>query len=182
MHLKSAMILASLLFVSQVQAASAPTEADVQRMIIETKNSIVEGFLVGTWSTVNYFGRLVDPATGQVVQSLHSGRWFTFREDRASYNRDRTYQFMRSASGQFISGVIVAEGTFKIDGRRLLLHRRTESWYPSPNDPSGRPMYKDRPGLQDSSFDIIVLEGEILTLREEDQTVTTFRRGPGSDK
>ena len=161
MHFKSAKILIGLLLVHTVFAASAQTAS--------------REALIGTWSTVNFFGQLVNPATGAVTQSLHSGRWFTF-------NADGTYEYMRVGSGQLISGAVVAQGNFEINGNRLLLHRKTDSWYPSPGDRSGRPMYKDRRSSEDSALDVELSGPAEMILREKDGTVATFRRDPKSNR
>jgi hypothetical protein len=160
MQFRSAILLASFLLVNTVHGASSPTERS-------------RDVLIGTWSTSNYFGHLVNPATGAVVQSLHSGRWFTF-------NANGTYQYMRIASGRLISGVVVAQGTYELIGNRLNLHRKTESWYPSRGDLSGRPMYKDRRNPESSIVYVEFRGPAEMVLREEDDTVSTFRRDPNS--
>ena len=159
---KPVIVLVSLLLVNSVYSASAPRGHS-------------RDALIGTWSTVNFFGQLVNPVTGAVTQSLHSGRWFTF-------NPDGTYEYMRVASGQLISGVVVAQGTYEVNGNRLILLRTTESWYPSQGDPSRRPMYKDRSNPQKSTVDVEFRGPAEIIVREEDGTGSTFRRDPKSSK
>jgi hypothetical protein len=157
MDSKSAIVLASILLASTVYAASfqmTPREA-----------------LIGTWSTANYFGRLVNPSTGAVV-SRYTGKWYSF-------DADGTYAYAIIGSGRLISGAAIEKGTYEVNGNRLLLHRKTDSFYPHPDDLSGRPMYEDSPASKDITL-YVELKGpaEIVIRKEGD--AETFRRDPNS--
>jgi hypothetical protein len=183
MHFISVIVLASLLFGNTVHAASAPTDSDnqgmqdIQRMMDETRNQIIQFWaqqrrLIGTWSTVNYYGHLVNPATGTIV-SQHGGKWFTF-------DADGTYVYTLIGSGPLVSGAAVDKGTYVLNGDRLSLHQKTESFYPHPTDPSGRPMYKDRPTSENITLYVRFKGPAEMVLQKEGSTTETFRRDPNS--
>jgi len=142
-------------------AALAPPPAATGRM----------GALTGSWSTVNYFGELVNPSTGAPVLSSYSGQWFSFHPDG-------TYQYTIAGSGQIICGVVMAKGTYAVSGNTVLLHQRTESWYPLPNDPTHKPMYRDRPTPQDSTLAIEFRDPGTILIRQRGAAADTFHRQP----
>src|SRR5215813_14388648 len=157
MHFRSALVLASLLVINTVHAGSAPTETTKQ-------------LLSGDWSTTSYYGFLRNPSTGALGRSLHDGKWFAFRAD------DSSYKYVNIVSGPLMSGIIIEQGTYEVNGNRLILHRNTESWLPADDDPSGRPAYKDRRNPEDWILGFN-LRGQVLVIRG-DNIKETFRRDP----
>jgi len=99
------------------------------------------GDLIGNWSTTAYAGDLVNPNTGAFLQSAYTGQSYVLHPDG-------TYRYSIAASGQFITAVVIENGTYTFQQGRLLLHRKTQSWYPSPRDAARRPMYRDKPSAE----------------------------------
>ena len=128
--------------------------------------------LIGNWSTVGYYGELVNPATGAFLQSAYNGEWYAF-------GADGTYRYTIAGSGQFITGVVIARGTYEVSGNTVLLHRKTESWYPLPNDATHKPMYKDRPSPEDFTL-VIESRGPGEILIKERGMADTFHRQPNN--
>jgi len=182
MHFKPVVILASLLVINTVHAASAATTIDDQlldQMKRDTRKAIIDDLnrrkaiaLAGDWSTTSYYGFLRNPSTGGLGRSLHNGKWFAFRAD------DSSYKYVNIASGPLISGTIIEEGTYEVNGNRLILHRKTESFLPANDDPSGRPGYKDRRNPEDSTLEFN-LSGQELVIGKG-YYAETFRRDPNS--
>jgi hypothetical protein len=160
MTFKSAAILVGLLLVNTLYASSDGRG--------QSRNA-----LIGKWSTAHYFGRLVNPGTGAPVQSLHSGQWFDF-------NADGTYSYLHIASGQLISGAIVEQGTYELYGERLLLHAKKTSFYPSPGDPSGRKMSKDRAISEETILNVKFEGATKIRVWEGDTRPDVFTRDPNS--
>jgi len=132
----------------------------------------LSGALVGNWSTGSYYGELVNPATGAFLQSTYNGEWYAFGADGA-------YRYTIAGSGQFITGVVIAKGTYEVSGNTVLLRQKTESWYPLPNDATHKPMYKDRPSPQDSTL-VIEFRGPGEILIKQRGMAGTFHREPNS--
>ncbi|HXN46193.1 MAG TPA: hypothetical protein VN893_06100 [Bryobacteraceae bacterium] len=128
------------------------------------------GPLVGNWSTSGYYGELVNPSTGAFLQSSYSGQWYSFRADG-------TYQYTIAGSGQIITGIVIAKGTYEVRGKTVLLHQKTESWYPMPRDATHKPMYQDRPTPEDSTIAIEFRGPETIVVRGIG-TPDTFHRQP----
>ncbi len=120
-------------------------------------------FLVGNWSTANYFGDLVNPSTGAYQQSSYTGEWYTF-------GADGTYRYTIAASDQLITGVVMCAGTYEVGGNTVHLHQKTESWYPLPRDATHKPMYKDRRTPQEIT----------LVIEPKSPTEILIRQGAGS--
>lgn len=128
--------------------------------------------LVGDWSTTGYYGELVNPANGSFVVSSYSGEWYRF-------GADGTYRYTIAGSGQIIVGVVICNGTYETKGNTLLLHQKTESWYPLPRDPTRKPMYRDRPTPAEKTLRVEPKgPGEIVI--REGTSASTFHRDPQS--
>lgn len=128
------------------------------------------GPLVGNWSTADYYGELVNPSTGAFLQSSYSGEWYSFRADG-------TYRYTIAGSGQIITGVVIAKGIYEVRGNTVLLHQKTESWYPLPRDATHKPMYQDRPSPEDSTI-TIEFRGPATMLVRGRGSPGTFHRQP----
>jgi hypothetical protein len=102
------------------------------------------------------------------VQSESNGQWYKFDADGA-------YRYTMMGSGRFISGAIMDHGSYEVRGNRLLLHRKTQSWFPLPRDAARRPSYKDRPSPEDSAVEIEFTAPSEMRVRQRD-TTDTFRK------
>jgi hypothetical protein len=130
--------------------------------------------LVGNWSTVGYYGDLVNPSNGAFLQSSYTGEWYAF-------NADGSYRYTISGSGQFITGVVMTRGSYELNGNKVVLHQKTESWYPMPRDATHKPMYKDRPTAQDSTIEVEFHGPAEMKVRTSGSSMTeTFKRDPNS--
>jgi hypothetical protein len=103
------------------------------------------GSVIGNWSTSNVYGDIVNRSTGAFLMSNYSGEWYIFKADG-------TYRYTHAASGRFIAGVVITEGSYEGRGDTVLLHQKTESWYPFHNDPSHKPMFKDKPTPEETTL------------------------------
>jgi hypothetical protein len=93
--------------------------------------------LVGTWSSEGSYGTLYDPATGSATGSVYNGEWYLFRSDG-------TYRYVIMGSGVALSGGIVREGRYSLDGSEIVFRNIVESWYPDASRSDQEPAYKDR--------------------------------------
>jgi len=96
------------------------------------------GLLVGLWSSSDYYGEMYDPGSGAPVGSAYDGEWYLFRGDGS-------YRYVIVGSGFAISGAVVQEGSYKLEGNDLLLFNIKSSWYPDPARPNQSPGYENRP-------------------------------------
>lgn len=96
-----------------------------------------ERLLVGLWSSSQYFGEMYDP-TGASKGSSYNGEWYLFRENG-------TFRFVIAGSGLVISGAVVQEGNYRVEGSELVLHSVKDSWYPAPDTADRRPGYENKP-------------------------------------
>ena len=156
MHFKPAIILVSLLLVNSVYAASAPRGHS-------------RDTLIGRWSTVSHAYPEVNRNTGAPVRSAYTGRWFDFYADG-------TYALLIAASGRYITGSIIQQGSYELSGDRLLLHQQKESFYPAHNDPSGRSMYKDKSMPKEITLDIKFTGPREMIVRKEDNSSEEYTR------
>lgn len=98
----------------------------------------VDGDIVGAWSSEGPYGTLYDPATGGAAGSVYNGEWYIFRNDG-------TYRYVIMSSGTVISGGVVREGKYNIDGGEISLYDNEESWYPDASRSDQTPAYKNKP-------------------------------------
>ena len=92
---------------------------------------------------------------------------------------DGSYRYTHAASGEFIAGVVITEGTYEARGDTVLLHQKTENWYPFHNDPSHKPMFKDKHLRNPRS----IWNSKAAELRVWDKNPslsTTFHRDPNT--
>lgn len=99
--------------------------------------SDAQRLLVGLWSDTEYYGEMYDYATGMPVDSAYSGQWYLFRADG-------TFRYVIIGSGQIISGIVVQEGKYKVEGQELVLYKIKASWYPDPSHSNQSPPYEDK--------------------------------------
>jgi hypothetical protein len=130
------------------------------------------GALIGNWSTTSYFGELVDPGTGVPVQSAYSGQWYTFRPDG-------TYHYVMAASGQIISGIVMAEGAYELRGSQLVLHQKTTSWYPFAQSVARHPRYTNRAEPRELAHGIVFHNAAEMVLKPATGMADQFRKQPG---
>lgn len=128
--------------------------------------------MVGNWSTMGYYGDIVDRSTGAFRQTAHSGEWYTF-------NADGTYKYTHVASGMFITGAVITTGTYDVSGSTLRLHQKLASWYPMANDATRKPKYENKvePGETMISLEVRNANEIVFT---EGTMHTTFKRGPAN--
>jgi hypothetical protein len=132
------------------------------------------GSVIGNWSTSNVFGDIVNRSTGAFLMSSYSGEWYTFKADGS-------YRYTHAGSGQFIAGVVITEGTYEARGDTVLLHQKTESWYPFHNDPSHKPMFKDKPTSEETTLHLEFKGPAELRVWDKNPSLsTTFHRDPNS--
>lgn len=115
--------------------------------------------VVGTWSSEGPYGTLVDPATGGVTGSTYNGEWYVLRADG-------TYRYIIMSSGIALSGGVVREGKYRLEGGDLLLCDSKESWYPDLSRSGQTPEYHDkaadneRHSLEMTDQDTISIDGQ----------------------
>jgi hypothetical protein len=130
--------------------------------------------LVGKWSTNSYWGDLVD-RSGAFVAGAYSGQWYDFRGDG-------TYTYTMYASGNLISGLIVARGRYEAQGGQLLLHQKISDWTPLPRSAASYPKYKDKPDPKEIALILKVNSPDEINLHEASASMSdTFRRGPAEN-
>ncbi|NTV91283.1 MAG: S-layer homology domain-containing protein [Clostridiales bacterium] len=91
--------------------------------------------IIGLWSYGGTNGTLVDPSTGYATGSIYNGEWYLFRSDG-------TFRYVLVSSGQIVSGGVVQEGEFTVDGGVIILTGIKESWYPNPAATGQKASYK----------------------------------------
>lgn len=99
--------------------------------------------IVGSWSSEGPYGTLYDPATGAATGSTYNGEWYVFRSDG-------TYRYVIMSSGIAISGGVVRDGKYRLDGSDILLYDNAESWYPDLSRSDQKPSYKNKPADDES--------------------------------
>ena len=126
--------------------------------------------IVGQWATSSSFGDVVSP-TGAYVRSAYSGEAYRFR-------KDGTYFYVIVGSGTLISGTAVVQGTYKVEGQRLILTEKTEDWTPNPNMAHQRPAYRNKPmGDKVLEYAFSFVGPDTLKLRDLRMTLyTTLHR------
>jgi hypothetical protein len=128
----------------QWEGSTASIITDVRTVELSQR----EALLVGTWSDNNrYFGEMYDPGTGLPITSAYSGKWYVFSEDG-------TFCYIIAGSGQFISGVAMDEGKYKLEGDELVLYSQTSSWAPDLARSDQAPSYKNKP-IEDERLTLI---------------------------
>lgn len=125
--------------------------------------------LLGLWSTVNFFGDIVDRGTGEFLYNSNSGEWYTF-------NANGTYRHTRIGSGTLISGAWASEGSYQAAGNRIMLRQRTESWFPRPRSAAKYPAYKNKNLPKDITLSIAFESPDKLRIHDG-ATEMTFSRG-----
>jgi hypothetical protein len=132
------------------------------------------GSVIGNWSTSNVYGDIVNRSTGAFLMSNYNGEWYNFKADGS-------YRYTHAASGQFIAGVVITEGTYEARGETVLLHQKTESWYPFHNDPSHKPTFKDKPTPEETTLHLEFKgPAELRVWDKNPKLSTTFHRDPNS--
>ena len=125
--------------------------------------------LLGLWSTVNFFGDIVDRGTGQFLYDSNSGEWYTFLPNG-------TYKHTRIGSGLLISGAWSSEGTYQASGDRILLRQRLESWFPRPRSAAKYPAYKNKSVPKEITLSVAFESADKLRIHDG-STGMTFTRG-----
>lgn len=134
-------ILFTLLIVSiALSGCCCITDRTVEVASVQPSVSTVtvDDGIVGTWSSEGPYGTLYDPATGGVTGSTYNGEWYLFRNDG-------TYRYVIMSSGTVVSGGVVREGSYSVDGDEILFYDNEESWYPDVSRSGQTPAYKDKP-------------------------------------
>jgi hypothetical protein len=103
----------------------------------EVDRSSSDAGIIGTWSSEGPYGTLVDPATGGVSGSVYNGEWYIFKNDG-------TYRYIIMSSGIALSGGVVREGKYSIDGGEVVLYGNLESWYPDLSRSGQKPAYRNQ--------------------------------------
>lgn len=127
--------------------------------------------LIGDWTTTSFFGDIVDSNTGSFQSTSYSGEWYSFRSDG-------TYHYTIIASGLIISGAVVEKGTFQVVENRLVLNRKTASWFPFPGKEKRRPGYKDRASPEELRYGIEMRNANEISIQESEGMWTRFQRKP----
>ncbi len=136
-------IVQALGYKVQWNGSTASIVTDAQKVELSQR----EALLVGTWSDMHYFGELYDAVTGLPKTSAYSGEWYIFWGDG-------TFRYIIAGSGQFISGVVMNEGKYKLQGDELVLYSTRSSWYPNLDRPSQAASYEDKP-VEDERLPLI---------------------------
>ena len=144
-------------------AAPAPAAAPAS-----AANSGANPF-IGSWSTVNFFGDIVDRGTGEFLYDSNSGEWYVF-------NANGTYKHTRIGSGLLISGAWSSEGTYQAAGDRILLRQRIESWFPRPRSAAKYPAYRNKAMPKEITLSVGFESADKLRIHDGSSGMT-FTRG-----
>ncbi|HYG60808.1 MAG TPA: hypothetical protein VD902_22250, partial [Symbiobacteriaceae bacterium] len=125
--------------------------------------------LIGEWSRNPSSWDVVDAVTGVSVRPGYSGEWFTFRADG-------TFRNIVLGSGQFISGVAIVNGKYRVEADQLILYERLESWRPDPTHPGQKPAFDNNP-VADETYGISFGdEGQLILANQYGGTDTFYPR------
>lgn len=118
------------------------TDRTVEIASVQPTVSLVDGDIVGTWSSEGPYGTLYDPATGGVAGSVYNGEWYAFRSDG-------TYRYVILSSGIALSGGVVREGKYSVEDGEIRFYDNEESWYPDASRSGQTPAYKNKPAEEE---------------------------------
>jgi hypothetical protein len=94
--------------------------------------------LLGNWGTNAVYGSVVSKGTGEYQRVSGYGTSYSFRPDG-------TFTYLMVGSGTVVSGAVTYKGTFKTDGKKLILHVTESAWTPMPGHDGQRPAWDWKP-------------------------------------
>ncbi|MCX7922014.1 MAG: copper amine oxidase N-terminal domain-containing protein [Clostridia bacterium] len=140
-------------FVSKAFGCNVVWKADTRTIIISSPIENTEyDFIIGSWSSQGPNGTMFDPSTGQITGSSYTGQWYKF-------NKDGTYRYIIAGSGPIITGCVVVDGRYAIDGDTIKFYDAKETSYRNFTGPQ----IKDSP-IDDDELD--------YTYHEDDDTIS----------
>ncbi len=119
--------------------------------------------VLGSWTTKKDLSCVQLDADGQPTGQVPVGHWYAFKADQ-TYTE--VFRYVTVA----VSGPTVRQGQYAVDGDRLILTARLESFSPDPGSP--QQAYSNR-SIEDETL-IFVIENEdnaeTLVLSQKDET------------
>lgn len=115
--------LIPLRFVSEALGCDVKWDEETMTITITSSASVqTNNKIIGFWADSAYSGSLVNPITGFVVGTSYSGQWYKF-------NDDGTFTYSIAGSGTIITGLVIVNGKYKIEGNKIIFSECTETFY-----------------------------------------------------
>lgn len=139
---------------NEIRTVEIITEQGLSAKLGQIGEPAIVSQLVGKWSDIDNYGDYFD-ASGFYVRGSNNATLISF-------NLDGTFFRNSVCSGSIISGQIITNGNYRVEGDKIILYNKTVTWIPDPSHPGQRDAYYDQPEADEEEPFYFTEDGRLM--------------------